>query len=205
MENTDDKREQILEAAAKRFAHFGLSKTTMQEIAKDLSFSKALLYYYFSDKDAVYLAVLENITDEMTKEINVGLKKQPNIEKAVLYYLTKRQSFIEKYYKLLIQVPKNPKLQSPKLQTFYHHLLQIEVDRISTIFEEANKRGETDISDCKGMARLLLSAISGLRFSLFQTPQAAFTLDIEKTREVFRQQTLLVRVFCKGLTQLTVK
>ncbi|RYZ16531.1 MAG: TetR family transcriptional regulator, partial [Chitinophagaceae bacterium] len=36
---TDQKRESILEAAIRRFAHFGVSKTTMNEIAADLSIS----------------------------------------------------------------------------------------------------------------------------------------------------------------------
>lgn len=55
MENQDKKRILIIEAALKRFAHYGLSKTTMTEIAKDISFSKALLYYYFPDKLSLYV------------------------------------------------------------------------------------------------------------------------------------------------------
>ena len=46
----DVKKEKILEAAHHRFLHFGYSKTTMNEIAGDLSMSKALLYYYFPEK-----------------------------------------------------------------------------------------------------------------------------------------------------------
>ena len=34
--NVDEKKFIILEAAKKRFAHFGMAKTTMAEIAKDL-------------------------------------------------------------------------------------------------------------------------------------------------------------------------
>lgn len=45
----DLKREAIIEAAIKRFAHFGVGKTTMTEIGNDLSLSKASLYYYFPD------------------------------------------------------------------------------------------------------------------------------------------------------------
>ncbi|HBI89157.1 MAG TPA: TetR/AcrR family transcriptional regulator, partial [Sphingobacterium sp.] len=56
MGNADVKRIKILEAATRRFAHFGMAKTTMSEIAKDLNFSKALLYYYFPDKNSLYSA-----------------------------------------------------------------------------------------------------------------------------------------------------
>ena len=59
----DQKQEAIIEAAIKRFAHFGVSKTTMAEIAADLSFSKASLYYYFPDKLNLFAAVFKTITD----------------------------------------------------------------------------------------------------------------------------------------------
>jgi TetR/AcrR family transcriptional repressor of mexJK operon len=55
MGNADVKRIKILEAATRRFAHFGMAKTTMSEIAKDLNFSKALLYYYFRIRIAYIL------------------------------------------------------------------------------------------------------------------------------------------------------
>ena len=53
--NPDEKRSRILEVAKRRFSHYGLAKTTMAEIAKDLAFSKALLYYYFPCYKEVYL------------------------------------------------------------------------------------------------------------------------------------------------------
>ena len=58
----DQKQENIIQAAIKRFAHFGVSKTTMSEIAADLSLSKASLYYYFPDKLNLYAEVLRSIT-----------------------------------------------------------------------------------------------------------------------------------------------
>lgn len=47
----DKKREQIIEGAIKRFSHFGINKTTMNDIAEDLAVSKPSLYYYFPIKN----------------------------------------------------------------------------------------------------------------------------------------------------------
>ena len=69
MANADLKRTRILEAATRRFAHFGMAKTTMSEIATDLNFSKALLYYYFPDKNSLYSAVFEYVIDKMVQDI----------------------------------------------------------------------------------------------------------------------------------------
>ena len=52
-----EKLSKVLDAAQKRFARFGLSKTTMNDIADDLGVSKASLYYYFPDKESIFKKV----------------------------------------------------------------------------------------------------------------------------------------------------
>jgi AcrR family transcriptional regulator len=55
----DDKRQRILEAARKRFRHYGVRKTTMQEIARDAGVAVGTLYLYFKDKDDLLVAGTE--------------------------------------------------------------------------------------------------------------------------------------------------
>jgi AcrR family transcriptional regulator len=55
----DDKRQRILQAARKRFRHYGVKKTTMQEIARDAGVAVGTLYLYFKDKDDLLLAGTE--------------------------------------------------------------------------------------------------------------------------------------------------
>lgn len=46
----DETGKQILEAASRRFLHYGYGKTTMSEIAKDCNMSTGNLYRYFPSK-----------------------------------------------------------------------------------------------------------------------------------------------------------
>jgi len=55
----DDKRKRILEAARKRFRHYGFKKTTMQEVARDAGVAVGTLYLYFKDKDELLVAGTE--------------------------------------------------------------------------------------------------------------------------------------------------
>jgi AcrR family transcriptional regulator len=48
--------QQILEAAFKRFGHYGYNKTTMAEIAEDTGMSAANLYRYFENKQEIAVA-----------------------------------------------------------------------------------------------------------------------------------------------------
>jgi AcrR family transcriptional regulator len=55
----DDKQKRIMEAARKRFRHYGVKKTTMQEIARDAGVAVGTLYLYFKDKDDLLVACTE--------------------------------------------------------------------------------------------------------------------------------------------------
>jgi AcrR family transcriptional regulator len=49
----------IIEVATKEFAEYGLAGARIDEIAAKTKSSKRMIYYYFGDKDGLYLQVLE--------------------------------------------------------------------------------------------------------------------------------------------------
>lgn len=54
----NERKQQIIKAAAKRFARHGLSKTTLDEVARDIRIGKATIYHYFISKDELYFETL---------------------------------------------------------------------------------------------------------------------------------------------------
>ena len=59
-QDPDGTRRDILETALREFALNGLSGARIDEIAARTKSSKRMIYYYFGDKDGLYLAALEN-------------------------------------------------------------------------------------------------------------------------------------------------
>ena len=57
-------RQGILRAALKRFAHCGYAAASVQQIVSDARVSKPTLYYYFSDKAALFEALVHEAHDE---------------------------------------------------------------------------------------------------------------------------------------------
>lgn len=55
------KRDAILQAALNHFSRYGVHGATLEQIAESAAVSKTNLLYYFSSKDALYIAVLKNI------------------------------------------------------------------------------------------------------------------------------------------------
>jgi len=55
----EESRAAILHAAAQEFARHGIAGARTDEIAREAGVNKALLYYYFKDKETLYSAVLD--------------------------------------------------------------------------------------------------------------------------------------------------
>src|SRR3984893_3499362 len=56
----EESRAAILHAAAREFAEHGIAGARTDAIAREARVNKALLYYYFTDKETLYGAVLDN-------------------------------------------------------------------------------------------------------------------------------------------------
>ena len=56
--------EAIIKAAEEEFARHGFKGTSMNTIAQNVGLPKANLHYYFSSKEGLYIAVLNNILDQ---------------------------------------------------------------------------------------------------------------------------------------------
>ncbi len=66
--NPEATRRKLLAAARREFAASGLAGGRVDEIAARAGVNKQLVYHYFGDKDALYLAVLEWVYEEIREQ-----------------------------------------------------------------------------------------------------------------------------------------
>ena len=71
-----DKRRRIIEAARARFRHYGIPKTTMQEVAQDAGVAVGTLYRYFKDKDDLLVACTDDFIDRHRRESEDALSAE---------------------------------------------------------------------------------------------------------------------------------
>jgi TetR/AcrR family transcriptional regulator len=80
-------RNKLLTAARREFAESGLAGARVDEIAARAGVNKQLVYHYFGDKDALYLAVLEWVYEEIRayeRKLNLeGLPPEQAIRKLI--------------------------------------------------------------------------------------------------------------------------
>ncbi|UKJ09037.1 TetR/AcrR family transcriptional regulator [Solitalea lacus] len=198
MENQDIKRDKIIEVATKRFAHYGHSKTTMNEIADDLSMSKALLYYYFPDKSALYFAVLEQLFDAHAAEIKREIEYASSSTDALGIYLRKRHEFIKKYY-ILLEFNKSFSREGfAQKRAQFASIREKEKSFLTSILNQGIKSGEFKITDPLQTEELIFDALLGLRLVVLEynnSPQP----DDELFNLILEKQQMLSELIIKGL------
>src|SRR3954468_11177466 len=83
-------RAAILNAALEEFAHEGVTGARTDEIARRAGVNKALLYYYFKDKEGLYAAALDQVFSGLHERVATVLERAdlPPRERLLLYAQT---------------------------------------------------------------------------------------------------------------------
>jgi TetR/AcrR family transcriptional regulator len=196
----DQKQQAIIEAAIKRFAHFGVAKTTMTEIATDLSLSKASLYYYFPDKLSLYAAVITTITEEGAAEDDSAIAKEKDPFRAIEFFLERRTEFIIKYHNLLEYLKTfSPSSIPAELQPVFAQLRKRELQRLTDIIGKGLASGLFKIKDAKKTAELFFDFLEGFRKSFLLNSPNLFP-DKKQFGAILKKETEFARIFFNGLT-----
>lgn len=84
------KRDLILQAGSECFARFGFDKTTLDDIGRRAGLNKASLYYYFKNKEEIFIAVVLAGTQSFIADLQVKTLAFPDVRKQVRFFLTER-------------------------------------------------------------------------------------------------------------------
>lgn len=201
MAEQDQKREAILEAALKRFKRFGLAKTTMDEIAKDLEISKGSLYYYFSDKDRIYVAVVERIVNGCFIDISTFLETAGSVQEVMDRYLAVKEWMLLEYHLLFgtnMWVSDKPSSLMRQIGEMVH---QSEIRFISSWLRKGIELGElSETHDPAVTADLLVQVMFGFWINWCKWQAADFDLqDANNIKEFMNRERKMLTIFFNGL------
>jgi TetR/AcrR family transcriptional repressor of mexJK operon len=199
VDQQDIKREKILEAAYQRFLHYGYSKTTMNEIAGDLSLSKALLYYYFPDKSQLYIAVMRKLAGEYTQNLENELSQFDTLKEAFAAQVDLQHNFIVKNYNFFDFFRVNEQNLPDTIWEIITEIRQAELTLLSTAIRIEEKKGRMKpVENPEQIVDLLIDASHGVRVSAVSHKKVMFPQK-EHLEEIHTKRLLLLDIFIKGL------
>jgi AcrR family transcriptional regulator len=162
-EPSSERRQQILDAAERRFSRAGFHRTTMHDVAAEAGMSPGNLYRYFTSKNALVAALSERDRTELAAEFQ-AVHAHPEGLMAAFRELGRRHFEEEpaEKAKLCIEIwaeaTRNPEVA--KLQTEFDRVL---IEEFTAIFEAARQSGAMHTSvDPRAAAAILAKLGNGL-------------------------------------------
>lgn len=193
------KQEQILDAAIRRFTHFGVQKTNLSEIAVDLGISKPALFYYYPDKDTLVAAVEERIIGEYVEAIEQQFASTDTVKGALGKLVDVRMSFFEKYFMLASRLERTDPMVNSRIDQVKQTLHDREVELLVRLLERGMASGEVKPLDAPKTAHLLLHTISALAQHCVR--DRSLPPDHEVVKDVHEKQKQVLQLFYNGLKQ----
>ncbi|MDZ4698667.1 MAG: TetR/AcrR family transcriptional regulator [Rhodothermales bacterium] len=77
-EEKERRRTEIVDAAERVFAMKGLDRATMADVADEARLSRGLVYFYFKDKDDLYLALTVRAFERLREAFETAVVHQPD-------------------------------------------------------------------------------------------------------------------------------
>jgi AcrR family transcriptional regulator len=192
------KQQIILEAAQKRFALYGIEKTTMQDIADDLNMVKGSLYYYYPDKENLYKAVIEAEQSEFIRLIEEDIENTDDPSEALNKYIINRLSYFRKLVNLSRMRSESLSEYRPLISGSVAEFREKEKRIVQRIFDSGNKKGRFDIKDTYETAGLFLDLLRGLRRALLDEKKLLF-VEEDEYNELKTKTLSFAGIFMNGL------
>ena len=152
--NTEERRDQILDAMQSVFNEQGMSGLTMTAVAQAAGMSKRTLYTVFKDRAEMLEAYTERRVNRVLRELTPAEQTLPLPERLRILLTPDENSLalpIAILRTIIVDAVDQPDMAS---RIFAHSLPTIRT-RIKTELDRANAQGEVAIDDTAQMAELL--------------------------------------------------
>lgn len=191
-------KELIGKSAMQCFARYGLEKTTLDDIAKVVGLNKASLYYYYKNKEDIFLEVAVNEGEQSIRDLQEKTLQQHGLEQQVAFYLQERFN----YYKNVLNLNKiSPEMVNrllPRFFELYDGMVQEEIRFLATLISNGIQAEEIMHTDAEQLAGSLMNMCDALKHNTEQQAllKGSGTTDYSMA---IANLTLLVNLIFRGL------
>lgn len=195
---SENRKDQIIQVALKRFSHYGYHKTSMNEIAEDLRITKANLYYYYPDKASLVRDCISYIYDEMgEKEAQVVEGYSGDLLQAIYQLLDIHAAYIEEYYMMTIQ-EMSEWIRSTDVEGLMSQFDKRHQRNLELLFHRAVDSGELVLEDVKDGALAFYEIVRGLGTLCRVQDMMTGIPDVSNVKKIVESQKRATRFVFEG-------
>jgi AcrR family transcriptional regulator len=193
-------KEKIGRVAMKCFSKYGLDKTTLEDIAKEVGLNKASLYYYYKNKEDIFLEVAIREGQDFLSSLQQKTLAKKNTEDRVTFYLLERIN----YYKNILNMNRvsveTLHKMLPRFFELFDSIMQAEVQFLSKLIREGVKTKELIKVNPDSLASSLIDMNDALKHHAEHKAILKNQDEIDYSQILVDMKFLLALIF-KGLSQ----
>jgi gluconate 5-dehydrogenase len=184
-ERPDNKKQLILDAAARCLKKRGLENVNMREIAKEAKVSLGTVSYYFPTKDHILMNIFIDFVKKVLKTIQYdsrGINPRQRLNYFIHGFLNEiiaNPSTCQVFMDLWSHTTNNPELRE-LLQSYYKNSL----GWLENLIKDGNKTGHFNVANPIALATYIFAIIDGLKVQLHLLNM---NKDMESMRPIFEK------------------
>ena len=156
MDKKESVKRQIGKAAKECFLKYGLEKTTLDDIAKSMGLNKSSLFYYYKNKEALFLEVAITEGEEYLKSLQEKTLRKKSVEAMVLFYIEERFNYYKAVLNLNRITPETLHKMVPGFLELYESVMQKEIEFLASLLKKGIKDKEIFKTDHTKLATSLI-------------------------------------------------
>jgi len=192
-------KERIMKNALEMFALKGFDAVSVDDIARKANCNKAMIYYHFSSKKALYQLILKDVLKDMLKQMNPIFKSalQPAeklrlVLSAFIGRYNERDEFIRLMLREILSKGKNLKGESKNLMKTFFLCTQ-------KVIKEGQESGEILQGNPILLYRMLIGSII-FYFISRPLPKTILNIDSTETEETYSEnKRIILDILMRGI------
>ena len=191
-------KQKIGRSAMQCFAKFGLDKTTLDDIAQAVGLNKASLYYYYKNKEDIFIEVALKEGEDFINSLQETTLLKEGIENRIAFYLESRFNYYKNVLNMnRVSVDTLNKIL-PRFFELYNALMKREKVFVSQLLGKAVEDGEVYMTDLENTASVLINLTDALKHSVEQQAILKGETEIDYTQSL-QDIKFLVSLIFKGI------
>lgn len=194
----DEKRESILLAASQCFSRYGYEKTTLQDIGAAARLNKASLYYYYRNKEDLFIQVVLREAERYLTALQTQVAPLERATAKILAYLTGRLDYYRQVLNLHQLTLENLHRLEPLFDDVYRAVRDRELEFLSELLQEGVEEREFLKLNAARTADALLTVADAIKHEAMQQARTHLAAEVDYT-PVQEKMTFTLTLLLNGL------
>lgn len=198
MNKKEQVKERIGQAAMECFERYGLEKTTLEDIAKTVGLNKTSLYYYYKNKEDIFIEVAIREGQSFIDTLQKSTLKKKGVENQISFYLESRLNYYTNVLNMNRVSVESLDNILPRFFELYDAMMVQEKAFLTKLLTQAIAHEKLDLTDPENIASVLINFANALKHSTEQQAILKRQVEIDYAQSL-RDTKFLVGLIFRGL------